>query len=362
MKIAIDVQTTLGQKSGFGFYVKNLVEALTKVDKKNRYSLIRPNTEKDFSTPQRLIWDQILFPNRARKLKVDLLHQPCFSAPLLYPGKVIVTCHDLISMFFPENIPLASRLFYSKWEPFSYRKAAKIIAISEHTKKDLMAFLKIPEEKIRVIPLAASHDFRPIKRPQTLKKVWKKYFDKRAGQDYILAVGTLEPRKNLPFLVRAYALAVRGGLDANLVITGKKGWYYEGLFKLVDDLNLSDRVIFTGYVAEEDLPALYSGAKAFVFPSLYEGFGLPPLEAMACGTPVVSSNTSSMSEVIGKAGILISPKDERVWAKNILKVLRDKGLAQTLSQMGIRQAKKFSWEQTARKTIAVYAETMKEQL
>ena len=359
MKIAIDTQTTLGQKSGFGFYVKNLVEALAKVDHQNEYFLIRPNSEKDFSTPKRLLWDQIIFPHRARRLKVDLLHQPCFSAPLLYPGKVVVTCHDLISMFFPENIPLVSRLFYSKWEPFSYRKAAKIIAISEHTKKDLRAFLQIPEEKIRVIPLAASSDFRPIKSQKTLKKIQKKY---GTGPNYILDVGTLEPRKNLSFLLRAYALAVREGANVNLVITGKKGWYYEGLFKLVDDLNLKNKVIFTGYVSEKDLPALYSGAKAFVFPSLYEGFGLPILEAMACGTPVISSNTSSMPEVIGQAGILISPKDERVWAQNIIKILRDRGLAQTLSQMGIRQAKKFSWEETAQKTIAVYKEVLNDNL
>lgn len=355
MKIAIDTQTTLGQKSGFGFYVKNLVEALAKVDPKNEYVLISPSTERDFSTPQRWFWDQFIFPRRARKARVDLLHQPCFSAPLGYSGKVIVTCHDLISIFFPENLPLASRLFYSKWEPFSYRKASKIIAISEHTKRDIMALLKIPEEKIRVIPLAASKDFRPIKSKRKIKEVQKKY---KTGENYILDVGTIEPRKNLPFLVRSFALAVREGVDANLVITGKKGWYYQGLFKLVADLNLQDKVIFTGYVAEYDLPALYSAAKAFVFPSLYEGFGLPPLEAMACGVPVISSNTSSMPEVIGKAGILISPKDERLWAKTIVNILKDKALALTLGQWGIRQAKKFSWEETARKTVEVYKEVV----
>ncbi len=355
MKIAIDTQTTLGQKSGFGFYVKNLVEALAKVDPKNEYVLIYPQTEKDFSTPQRFFWDQLTFPRKAKRAKVDLLHQPCFSAPLFYPGKVVVTCHDLISIFFPENLPLASRLFYSKWEPFSYRKASLIIAISEHTKRDIMALLKIPESKIRVIHLAASKDFKPIKSPQKLKLVQKKY---HTGLDYLLDVGTIEPRKNLPFLVRAYALAVRDGLDAKLVITGKKGWYYQDLFKLVKDLELQERVIFTGYVEEKDLPALYSGARAFVFPSLYEGFGLPPLEGMACGVPVVSSNTSSMPEVIGNAGILISPKDERLWAENMLKITKDRSLARTLSELGLRQAKKFSWEETARKTIEVYKEVI----
>src|SRR3990167_7661203 len=155
MKIAIDTQTALGQKSGFGFYVKNLVEALQKVDSKDEYILIKPQTEKDFSTPQRLFWYQVTFPKRAAKAVVSLLHQPCFSAPLFYRGKVIVSCHDLISMLFPENLPLASRLFYSRWEPFSYRKASLIITISEHTKQDMMAFLKIPESKIRVVPLSA---------------------------------------------------------------------------------------------------------------------------------------------------------------------------------------------------------------
>jgi len=355
MKIAIDTQTTLGQKTGFGFYVKNLVEALEKVDSKDEYVKISPNTEKDFSTPQRLFWDQVTFPRRAAQARVELLHQPCFSAPLFYRGKIVVTCHDLISIFFPENLPLASRLFYSKWMPFSYRRADMIIAISEHTKRDIIALLKIPENKIRVIHSAASKDFRPVKSKAQLSRVQKKY---HTGKNYILDVGTLEPRKNLPFLVRAYAIAVREGIEENLVITGKKGWYYDSLFKLVDELELGNKVIFTGYVEEKDLPALYSGAKAFVFPSIYEGFGLPPLEAMACGTPVVCSSTSSLPEVVGRAGILLLPKDERLWSKNIIKVIKDQKLAKTLSEMGLRQAKKFSWEESARKTIELYKEVI----
>jgi len=360
MKIAIDAQTTLGQKTGFGFYVKNLVDALAKVDPQNEYLLIKPRTRqsagrpiKDFPTWKRFWWDQFAFPGKARKNQVDLLHQPCFSAPLFYSGKVIVTCHDLISVFFPENLPLASRLFYSRWMPFSYRKATLIIADSEHTKRDLMALLKIPEEKIRVIHLAVSSDFRPIKSKAKLTAVQKKY---HTGSKYLLHVGTLEPRKHLEFLVKSFILAFREGISENLVITGKKGWYFEGLFQLVSKLNLQKKVIFTGYVEEKDLPALYSGATAFLFPSLYEGFGLPTLEAMASGTPVISSNTSSLPEVIGNAGILLPPKDERLWAKNILKVIQDKGLNTTLKKLGPRQSRKFSWDNTARKTIEVYKE------
>lgn len=357
MKIAIDTQTTLGQKTGFGFYVKNLVEALEKVDSSDEYHKISPGGERDFSTPQRLFWDQVSFPRRAKRAKVDILHQPCFSAPLFFRGKVVVTCHDLISIFFPENLPLASRLFYSKWMPYSYRKADMIIAISEHTKKDIMTLLKIPESKIRVIHSAASKDFKPIKSPEILAEVQNKY---KTGKKYFLDVGTIEPRKNLPFLVRAYALAVKKGIRESLVITGKKGWYYEDLFKLVDELKLGKRVIFTGYVEEKDLPALYSGATAFVFPSIYEGFGLPPLEAMACGVPVISSNTSSLPEVVNSAGILLPPKDEVLWAKNLVKISENTKLASTLSQLGLMQAKKFSWEETARKTSLVYKELFNE--
>ena len=356
MKIAIDAQTTLGQKTGFGFYVKNLVEALAKVDPQNQYILLKPATEKDFSTLKRWWWDQVVFPEKAKKAGVDLLHQPCFSAPIFYPGKVIVTCHDLISVFFPENLPLASRLFYSRWMPFSYRKAMLIIADSEHTKRDLMSLLQIPEAKIRVIHLAVSKDFRPIKNRVKLAQVQKKY---QTGSKYLLHVGTIEPRKHLEFLVKAYALAFREGIEENLVITGKRGWYYDGLLRLVEDFNLGKKVKFTGYVEEGDLSALYAGAKAFVFPSLYEGFGLPPLEAMACGTPVISSSTSSLPEVIGQAGILLPPKDERLWAKNILKVIKDKSLARTFRELGLRQAKKFTWATTARKTVEVYQEAMK---
>jgi len=357
MNIAIDTQTTLGQKSGFGFYVKNLVENLSKVGLKNEYLLISPRSKKDLSTPERWWWDQVGFPRQARKERVDLIHQPCFSAPVFYKGKIVVTCHDLISVFFPQNLPLFSRLFYSRWMPYSYRAADIIIASSEHTKKDIISLLKIPEEKITVIHLAASKDFRPIRQSKKIKKVQRRY---KTSPDYILHVSTIEPRKNLPFLVRAFALARREGIDSNLVITGKKGWYYDDLFRLVTDLHLEKKVIFTGYVADDDMPALYSGAKAFVFPSLYEGFGLPPLEAMACGTPVVSSTTSSMPEVIDQAGILISPHDEMLWAKSIVKVLKDKGLAKTMSGWGPRQAKKFSWEETARKTIEVYGKVLRE--
>ena len=354
MKIAIDTQTALGQKSGFGFYVENLVKALAKVDPQNKYVLIKPQTEKDFSTVQRWWWDQIRFPSKARKEQVDLIHQPCFSAPIFYRGNVVVTCHDIISMKFPKNLPFASRMFYSRWMPFSYRAAKMIIADSENTKKDIIEYLNIPKEKIRVVHLAVSQDFKP-KSPQEIEKA---KFEYKISGKYFIDVGTIEPRKNLPFLVKAYALAVKSGISEKLVITGKKGWYYENLFLLVKKLNLQERVIFTGYADDKDIPALYCGATALVFPSLYEGFGFTPLEAMACGTPVISSNTSSLPEVVNEAGILLPPKDEKIWAKNMVEVAQNKDLAHKLSQKGLKQAKNFTWEDVARKTIEVYKEVL----
>lgn len=353
MKIAIDVQTTLGQKSGFGYYVKNLVENLEKNDSRNDYYLVTPSTERDFSTPQRFIWDQFTFPKRARKVKVDILHQPCFSAPIFYHGKVVVTCHDIISILFPKNLQFWSRLFYSKWMPFSYRRADMIIASSECTKRDMVKHLKINPEKIKVIYLATSSEFETVQNSKIIQKVKEKY---QTGDKYFIHVGTLEPRKNLSFLVKAFSLAVKKGISENLVIVGKKGWYYEDLFKLVEELKLQERVIFTGYAEEKDIPVLYAGATALTFPSLYEGFGFPPLEAISCGTPVISSNTSSLPEVIGEAGILIPPKNENLWAEKMVQISRNTNLREELSQKGLVQAKKFSWEKTAEEVVKVYEE------
>lgn len=356
MKIAIDIQTTLGQKSGFGYYVKNLVENLEKNDSKNEYCLVTPKMEHDLSTPQRFMWDQFNFPKRAKKVKVDILHQPCFSAPIFYRGKVVVTCHDIISVLFPKNLQFWSRMFYSKWMPFSYRRADMIIASSECTKKDIIEHLKISPEKIKVIHLATSDSFKPIKDQKIIEGIKKKY---KTGENYFIHVGTLEPRKNLSFLVKAFNMATKQGIKENLVIVGKKGWYYEDLFRQVEKLKLEKRVVFTGYAEEKDIPILYNGATALTFPSIYEGFGFPPLEAMNCGTPVISSNTSSIPEVVGNAGILIPPKNEKIWAEKMLLLSQSKELSKELSQKGLIQSKKFSWEKTAKKTMNVYEEVNK---
>lgn len=359
MKIGIDIQTTLGEKTGFGFYVENLINNLKKIDTKNNYSFFKPDTSTDLSAPQRLIWDQLKIPQKAKIAKVDILHQPCFSAPIFYRGKVIVTIHDIIAILYGKDIPFYSRMFFSKIMPYSYHRADKIITISEHTKNDIIKYLKIPQDKIKVIYSAAGDEFfsQPVGGLSVLnhkiEAVKKKY--KISGK-YLIHIGTLNPRKNLSFLIKVFSQVIKQFPDYQLVITGKKGWYYQGLFDSVKELGLESKVIFTGYIEDKEKPLLYKGATIFVFPSLYEGFGLPPLEAMASGCPVISSNTSSLPEILGSAGILLSPSDELAWVRSIKSVLSDKKIQNNLSKQGILQAKKFSWEKTARETLEVYEE------
>lgn len=359
MKIAIDVQTTLGQPTGFGFYVSNLTKGLNSLANGNNFVLIRPDSETDFSTPRRFYWDQVTYPRKAKAAKVDLIHQPCFSAPLLVRCPVVITIHDIISLLYPESIPFASRMFYSKWMPLTYGKANKIITISQSTKNDIVRVLKIPEEKITVIPLAVDEKFEQPIKGEEVARVKKKY---KLSQDYILHVGTLEPRKNLQFLIDVFSEVIRKGKNSslNLVITGKKGWYYEGLFRRARELNLEDRVIFTGYVDEADKPAIYKGAKIFAFPSVYEGFGLPPLEAMASGVPVVSSNTSSIPEVIGEAGVLLPPNDTEKWVRAITELNTNEDMRKKYIKLNKERVKNFSWIKTAKATIDVYDKAYEE--
>lgn len=358
MRIAIDMQTTLGQKTGIGFYVDNLVRWLEQIDKENTYVKLLPRSSDDFRSLERFVWDQVHVPFRSARARVDLLHQPGFSAPVVHSMPVIVTVHDLIAIHFGRDIPLGSRLYFGKWMPLSYRFARHIIAVSQHTKRDLVTLLGIPPDRITVVASAADERYQPLRDRSTLVATRDRF---KTGARFVLHVGTLNPRKNLEFLVRVFA-KVRPVLDRDtrLVVTGKKGWYYESLFQLVHDLKLDDAVVFTGYVTEEEKVALYNAATVLAFPSLYEGFGLPPLEAMQCGTPVIASQTSSIPEVVGQAGVLLDPTDEAAWVTAMGTLLTDQAAREQLSSLGLAQAAKFSWERTAHETKAVYARVLRE--
>lgn len=355
MKIAIDTQTILGKKSGFGFYVKNLVENLKKIDSKNEYFLINSGKDKDLRTYERIWWDQVSFSRKAKKFKPDIIHKACFSVPRFGNFKKVVTIHDIIPLKFPENFSASSRFYFTKLMPWSYKFADYIITISESAKRDLIDVLKLDPEKIRVIYEAAGDEFQVITDADKIGQVKKKY---GIDGEYILNVGTLEPRKNLEFLVEVFKEILKFGNseidNLKLVIVGKKGWRYENLFRGIENLGIKDKVIFTDYVDEQDLLYLYNGAKLFVFPSIYEGFGLPILEAMKCGVPVISSNSSSLPEVVGSAGTLIDPKNKELWVKSIVDVLKNGEKQILMKADGLKQADKFSWEKCARETLEVY--------
>jgi glycosyltransferase involved in cell wall biosynthesis len=227
-----------------------------------------------------------------------------------------------------------------------------IITVSKSTKKDVIKCLKFPEEKIKVIYNGVDERFKPLK---NYNDVLHKY---NINPPYILYIGTLEPRKNIPALIKAFYKLKKRGIRHKLVIVGKKGWKYKQIFRVVEDLNLRRDVVFTGYVSYNDLPKFYSAADLFVYPSLYEGFGLPPLEAMACGCPVITSNVSSLPEVVGDAGFIVDPSDIGGLSRTIKELLANDSLRENVIRKGLKRIKEFSWEKTAKESLKVYKEVI----
>lgn len=372
MRVLVDAQPLLGIRTGIGRYVSSLVEQAIKPQEIevclafNR--VIKPiekldfvkehvqalNTRYPYKVIRRLFGPNFLYDypiDLFLKEKFDLFHGTNFTVIPTMKAKSIVTIHDLAYMKYPETTSEKIYKHHTKWVPFSVERSDCVIAVSEQTKRDLIDLLCTPEDKIHVIQLAAHASFRPLKFHE-YEYVYQKY---QLPKKYILYVGTIEPRKNLSTLFHAYAAMKKEMLcQEKLIIVGAKGWKYSSLFALIDELQLEDDVIFIGYVEEEDLPAIYNGATCVVLPSLYEGFGLPLLEAMQCGIPVLCSNVSSIPEVVGGAGLLIDPKDVNGWATSIGNVIIDSDLRRTLVCRSLERAKCFSWEKVAKETIEVY--------
>jgi len=262
-----------------------------------------------------------------------------------------MTIYDLTFMLLPGFHTRETQSFSKAIRRYVERSDC-IIAISEQTKRDIVEHLGIPADRIRVTLLAADERYRVIDDRGVIEPVLTKY---GIASEYILYAGTLEPRKNVPALVRAFhALKRERHIPHRLVLAGKKGWLYDEIFAEVSTLGLDADVIFTGYVPDEDLPLLYNGASLFVYPSLYEGFGLPPLEAMACGCPVITSDISSLPEVVGDAGVMINPRSCDDLAGAIARVLEDSNLAGIMRAKGLARAATFSWDRCARETVAIY--------
>lgn len=365
MRIAIDVRALTKQPTGTGYYVKYLLDAFARTEDENQYYLcssrpfnyVAPMNETRFipliqrGLPGNL-WLQIQLPRLIHKQQIELFHSPFGVIPFRINCATVNTVHDIAFHFYPKLTDAKNRFLLPRLVPKSIELTTAIIVDSEAIKKDLVRTYEVPERKITVIHLAAGSQFHQMPKEEARKYLISKY---QIDYPFILFVGTLEPRKNIAGLIHAYhQLPNELQQQYKLVLVGKKGWQYQSLFKLVTDLKLSNRVVFTDYIPDADLVYFYNSASVFVYPSLYEGFGLPIIDAIACGTPVITSNTSSMPELVSYAGILVSPEDTAALQTALINVLTDHELASHLSEKANTHIKLFSWQNTARKTLDTY--------
>jgi glycosyltransferase involved in cell wall biosynthesis len=294
-------------------------------------------------------------PVLAGRERLRLIHDPTGMSPFIFSRRLgsykrVVTLYDATPFLFPETHTLLTTLLHRFYVPMTLRNVDAVITISEVAKLDLVRFLHVPAGRVHVVPLAVDPGFRPVAADESARVVARYGL----APPFVLYVGALEPRKNVPTLLRAFARLRSDFPNLRLVLCGGQRWDFGPIPRAIAQLGLADVVRFTGYVPDADLPALYSAAAVFCFPSLAEGFGLPILEAMACGTPVVCSNASSMPEVAGDAALLVEPTDAEAVAQSIGRVLREPDLAAALRQRGLDRAAQFSWELTAERTLAVY--------
>lgn len=372
MHIAVDAHAVGTRLAGNETYIANLVEALAEIDAENRYTLYVTKREaverfkgrwSNFEVRRTLphtplVRVPLTLEAELRRRSVDLLHVQ-FTAPPFAPCPFVVTVHDLSFEHLPETFKRRSRFQLRATVRRTVRRAARVIAPSEFTRRDLIETYGLSPERVHVTPLAAAPFFRPASATE-IERVRQTY---GIRGPYILAVGSIQPRKNLVRLLRAYSHLRRKGLKdklPKLVLAGKKAWLYGETLRAVERERLDDLVIFTGYVTERDLPALYSGAQAFVYPSYFEGFGLPPLEAMRCGAPVVAGDRTSLPEVVGDAGLLVDPFDADAIAEAIARVIEDEDLRAELSRRGLQRSQLFNWRETARSTLEVYKSVTQE--
>ncbi|MDH7486095.1 MAG: glycosyltransferase family 1 protein [Anaerolineae bacterium] len=305
--------------------------------------------------PVRIVWEQLLLPRLLRVLGMDLLHGLAYATPLASPCPTVVTVHDLTFFRFPETLKPFKRCYLRAATRSATRRAVRIIAVSRQTRDDLAQILQVPLEKVDVVHNGVSEAFHPVAAQEVAA------FRQRRGLPprFILFLGTLEPRKNIERLLEAFARWLKGaGREmqeaVKLVVAGAKGWYFEHIFARAAALGLADEVLFPGFLPAAELPWWYRAAECFVYPSLYEGFGLPVLEAMACGTPVITSSASSLPEVAGDAAITVNPYDVAALAEAIAQVMADAARREEMRQAGLQQAARFPWSKAAAETVAVY--------
>lgn len=370
MRVGIDgISLLAGTKGGIGRYVYALARNFAEIDSKNEYFLYfnrsydgeeirnRNIFQKRVVKAPWALYKHVILSWYMKHDGLDLFHSPTPTLPLIKTCKLVMTIHEVSHEFHPEWYPMEERLYWAfHLGRIAARNADKIIADSASTKNDVMRLYKVPEDKVEVVYLGVDNDkFRPVNKEEALEKVKKKY---RINGRFILYVGVLFAKRNMPRLLKAFSTLKRyHNVNHKLVIVGRKAQGHEvDLHSLVHSLSLDREVVHIASCSDKDLLLLYNAAELFVYPSLYEGFGLPPLEAMACGTPVITSDTSSMPEIVADAGILIDPRNVNEMADAMYQVASDEDLRSCLSKAGPVRSKYFTWEKTAQKTLAVYNE------
>ena len=366
LHIGIDGDTLGRKRTGDESYLASLVRALGCIDRDNRYTVFVRDEDVAHQFPARQSWSfcrvrprsiwlryPVGFPLALRRRPVDLLHTQYFVSPYCR-CPVVLTIHDISFAVRPEYFTLKDRAILKSLVPHALRRAHTVITDTEYTRRDLMRVYDVNPAQIAVIPLAADPRYRVLDRPACQAWVAKRH-DTAAG--FILYVGTLQPRKNVATLVQAYARFRRQtGLPHKLLIVGKLKYKFDAVFAAIRASGYEQDILFAGFVPDEELAQYYNAAEVFVFPSLYEGFGLPVLEAMACGTAVVSSSASCLPEVVGNGGLLADPHRPEEFAAALEKLLGNPVVAEEYRARGRCQAAQFSWERTARATLEVYAQ------
>ena len=363
MRIGIDARLVYYRQAGISRYTLQLIEALARCEAQDEFVVLQsfrarePIVNRDGLTTRRLFTpihyrlEQLTLPLEISAIGLDVLHSPDFIPPFRRNCRSIITIHDLAFILYPQFLTKHAARYYGRIDE-AVRRTDAIIAVSQATKQDVISLLGVPEHKVTVVHEAASPMFRPIRTPELVQRVRGRF---GVHTDFALFVSTIEPRKNVPTLLRAFRKLLDDyRIDIKLLLAGAKGWLYDEVFRLVTELNLIEDVAFLGRVSNEELVWLYNTAQVLVAPSIYEGFGLMPLEAMACGTPVVVSNVSSFPEVVADAGLLVDPFDVDELAVAVWRVLSDSELRASLIEKGFKRAALFSWDKAARETLDLY--------
>jgi glycosyltransferase involved in cell wall biosynthesis len=372
--VGLDARPLARKPTGVGRYVLNLARALSRLDGAPDVRLYLPEQgiaigapgarEEILSTPAPLrafdnafTWTHARLPLHLARHPVDLLHGTFYTLPALCPCPAVVTIHDITFDLHPEWFTPRARLAFSGFAASSARKARHVITVSERSRRDICARYRISPQRVTAIPLAPDPDLARVQDPDRIASVLRRH---GVTGRYLLHVGAITPRRNIPRLLEAFARVRAGAGDLALVLAGPVEEPAEPLEPALARLGLEGAVRRLGYVPPDDLPALYSGALAVVYPSLYEGFGLPVVEAMACGVPVLAASTSCFPEVAGDAALLVDPEDTAALEAGLRAIAGDAGLRERLASAGRARAARFTWEATARATLEVYRQAVGE--